>query len=65
MEATIGAIVRDARHYRGLTQKQLAAKLGVTQQSISSIEADRNTPNVYTLIQIGKALGLKLCLSFR
>ena len=65
MEATLGAIVKDARLYRVLTQKQLAAKLGVTQQIISSIEADRNTPNVYTLIQIGKALGLTLCLSYR
>lgn len=60
MSVFIGEIVRDARLYRGLTQKELARELGITQQSISSIESGRNTPNVYTLFQIGKALKLHL-----
>lgn len=60
----IGEIVRDARLSCGLTQKQLAKKMGITQQSISSIEAERNTPNLYTLLLIGKALDMKLTVFY-
>lgn len=60
----IGEIVRNSRLRRGLTQKQLAQKMGITQQSISSIESERNTPNLYTLLLIGEALDMRLTVYY-
>lgn len=61
----IGEIVRDARLSRGLTQKELAERLNVSQQAISSIEAERSAPTVYTLLRIGEALEMRLNVYFR
>jgi transcriptional regulator with XRE-family HTH domain len=65
MKTGIGELVKDARLYRGLTQKELGDRLNVSQQAVSSIEAERSTPNIYTLMLIGDALGLRLNVSYR
>ncbi|HLW96222.1 MAG TPA: helix-turn-helix transcriptional regulator [Solirubrobacteraceae bacterium] len=38
--------VRELRMERGLSQGQLAAELGVSRQTINSIEQDRYTPSL-------------------
>ena len=40
----IGALVRDARRHHGLTQEQLAERVGVTQRSIQGYEAGAVVP---------------------
>ena len=65
MRTGIGKIVRNARQSCGLTQNQLAQRLGVTQQSISSIEAERSTPNLFTLLLIGDALEMRLTVYYK
>lgn len=57
--------MKDVHLYRGLTQKELGERLNVSQQTVSSIEAERTTPNIHTLLLIGKALGLKLALYYK
>jgi transcriptional regulator with XRE-family HTH domain len=57
--------VKDARLYRGLTQKELGERLNLSQQAVSSIEAEHTTPNIYTLMLIGDALGLRLNVCYR
>lgn len=64
MKTGIGDLVKDARLCRGLTQKELAKRLNVTQQAISSIEAERSTPNIYTLLLIGEALNMRLTVFY-
>jgi putative transcriptional regulator len=39
-------LVREQRTERGLSQGQLAAALGVSRQTINSIEQDRYTPSL-------------------
>lgn len=39
-------IVRELRTLRGLSQGQLAAALGVSRQTINSIEQERYTPSL-------------------
>ena len=38
--------VRELRSERGLSQGQLAAEMGVSRQTINSIEQDRYTPSL-------------------
>jgi putative transcriptional regulator len=46
MQATIANRVKDLRTARGWTQEQLAHAVGVSRQSINSIERDRYVPSL-------------------
>jgi putative transcriptional regulator len=46
MEPTVHNRVRELRIARELTQEQLAAAVGVSRQSINSIERDRYVPSL-------------------
>lgn len=46
MEPTVHNRVRELRIARGLTQEQLADAVGVSRQSINSIERDRYVPSL-------------------
>jgi transcriptional regulator with XRE-family HTH domain len=60
-----GALIRDARRYAGLTQAELAAKLGTTQSAVSNWERGIDTPRVDTLGRILKACGFEADLELR
>jgi putative transcriptional regulator len=49
----------DWRHRRGLTQEQLAAVVGVTRQTIISLEAGRYNPSLNLAWAVTKAVGAK------
>lgn len=49
--------IRAARQEAGLTQGQLADKLGIDNSAISYIETGRHTPSVPTLFRIAALLG--------
>ncbi len=53
-----GEQVARARRSKGLTQKQLGAKLGIPQSQISRIERNRDHTTVRTLKRVAKALGV-------
>ena len=57
----------NARLNKGLTQDEIAHKLGTSKSSISRLESLNNTfmPNVGTLIKYAEALGLKLNMGLR
>lgn len=55
-----GSIIRDARKRKGLTQKQLALKVGIQQRTISVIETDPSNTSLKKVVKICKALGLAL-----
>lgn len=53
---TIGSRIKLARKGAGYTQEQLAEKLGVSFQAISSWERDEFIPDTWNLIELAKAL---------
>jgi transcriptional regulator with XRE-family HTH domain len=60
-----GRLIREARRLRGLTQAELARRLGTTQSAVSNWERGRDTPRVDTLARILEACGLEADITFR
>jgi putative transcriptional regulator len=50
--------VRDLRTKRGLAQGQLAEAMGVSRQTINSIENDRYTPSLPLAIALARYFGV-------
>ena len=57
--------VREARERAGITQAELAARIGSTQPAIARLEAGGVTPNLDTLRRIASALSLELVVQLR
>ena len=55
---TTGERIKAARKAAGLTQKQLAKKIGIPYQSIGQWERGERNPKNETLLRIGNALGV-------
>jgi HTH-type transcriptional regulator/antitoxin HipB len=56
----LGAAVRAARHARGLTQGDLAARLGLTRATVASYETGRRAIPAETLLRIARVCGQPL-----
>jgi transcriptional regulator with XRE-family HTH domain len=54
----LGEKIRRARNAQGLTQRQLAAKIGVWPAVLCHWEINKRTPNVDSLIRVAMALGV-------
>jgi HTH-type transcriptional regulator/antitoxin HipB len=57
--------VRQAREHLGITQADLATRIGSTQPAIARLEAGGVTPSFDTLRRIAAALGLELVVELR
>ena len=55
-------LVRDARRAAGLTQAELAARLGVSQSAVAKLEREGANPTVETLDRTLRAAGFRLQL---
>jgi ribosome-binding protein aMBF1 (putative translation factor) len=60
----IARIVIQHRMELGLTQQQLAERMGTSHSAISRIESGQHSTNVDTLRRLAEALGLRLVLGF-
>ena len=60
--AQLGAVLRGFRRQRGLTQAQLAARVGLTQKAISLIETHPQHIGLDRLFAVLGALGVQLAL---
>jgi putative transcriptional regulator len=49
--------VRELRTERGLSQGQLASEMGVSRQTINSIEQDRYTPSLPLALALARFFG--------
>jgi transcriptional regulator with XRE-family HTH domain len=58
--ADTGASIRTARRAAGITQKELARRVGTQPSAISRLESGRNVARLRTLEKIAEALGLTL-----
>ena len=56
---------REARERLGITQAELATRIGSTQPAIARLEAGGITPSFDTLRRIAAALGLELVVELR
>ena len=57
---TTGEIVCRILNHKGITEKQLAEKAGVSLQTIYNIEADRTSPRMDTMLAIMRALDYEI-----
>ena len=57
---TTGEIVCRILNRKGITEKQLAEKAGVSLQTIYHIEADRTSPKMDTMLAIMRALDYEI-----
>ena len=55
----------DARIKKGLTQSELAKRVGTKQSAIARIEAGRINPTIAFLEKISQALGKELIIEFK
>jgi putative transcriptional regulator len=60
MQETILNSVHTLRTERGLTQEELAEKIGVTRQTVISIEKGNYTPSVLLALKIAKVFNVSV-----
>lgn len=58
MRRLVGANVARLRRQRGLTQEELAARAGFSQQYVSGLERGQRNPTIVTVYEIAVALGV-------
>jgi ribosome-binding protein aMBF1 (putative translation factor) len=56
--------IHELREKRGLSQRQLAERLGTTQSAVARLEAGNVSPSLPTLDKVAEALGVELVVSF-
>jgi ribosome-binding protein aMBF1 (putative translation factor) len=61
----LGERVRQARERVGMTQAELASRIGSTQPAVARLEAGGVTPSLDTLRRIAVALDLELIVDLR
>ena len=59
-EKTLGATVTALRKEKGMTQKQLAELLNITDKAVSKWERDLSCPDLQTLPKLAEALGVSV-----
>jgi transcriptional regulator with XRE-family HTH domain len=63
-KGSVGNKLRTVREERGLSQRELAQRAGVSTNAISLIERDENSPSVATLQSLATALNVKMSYFF-
>ncbi|GAB4017104.1 helix-turn-helix domain-containing protein [Spirosoma koreense] len=56
----VGQLIRESRKAKGLTQKELAEKLGVGEPTVTNYESGKQNLTVDTLQKIAVALGVNM-----
>jgi putative transcriptional regulator len=52
--------IRDLRGQTGMTQQDLADRIGVTRQTVNAIEGDKYSPSLETAFRIAEVFGVRL-----
>src|SRR6266581_3694376 len=63
-EFLLASAVIEVRNRAGLTQEELARKMGTTQPVVARLESGRGRPSMRTLERLAKATGSRLLISF-
>jgi putative transcriptional regulator len=60
MEDSLRNMVREMRGQRGITQEELAEKVGVSRQTIISIESGRYNPSIILAYKLASTFRLRI-----
>ena len=60
MKKTLGALIAKTRKEKGMTQLELAEKMGVTDKAVSKWERDLSCPDIQSLPLLAQVLDLSL-----
>jgi transcriptional regulator with XRE-family HTH domain len=63
-EFVLASAVIEVRNRAGLTQQELARKMGTTQPVVARLESGRTRPSLRTLERLAEATGSRLLISF-
>ena len=63
-EFSLASAMIEARTHAGLTQEELARRMGTTQAVIARLESGRVKPSTRTLERIARATGCRLRITF-
>jgi transcriptional regulator with XRE-family HTH domain len=63
-EFVLASAVIEVRNRAGLTQQELARKMGTTQPVVARLESGRTRPSMRTLERLAEATGSRLLISF-
>ena len=58
MQHSIGKMIKELRKNRGLTQEELAEKIGVTAQAISKWENESGMPDLSQIVPLAHVFGV-------
>jgi transcriptional regulator with XRE-family HTH domain len=64
-EFALAKAIIDARNRVGLTQAELARKMGTTQPVLARLEGGRARPSMRTLERLARATGTRLLIRFK
>lgn len=64
LKKMIGVRIAETRARKGMTQEQLAGKMGISSKYLSSIERGKENPTLDTLINLAQSLGIELAEIF-
>ena len=60
MKKTLGTMIAELRKQHGMTQLELAEKMGVTDKAVSKWERDLSCPDINSLPNLAEILGLSV-----
>lgn len=60
MKKTLGTIIAELRKQNGMTQLELAEKMGVTDKAVSKWERDLSCPDIKSLPNLAEVLGVSV-----
>ena len=60
MKKTLGAMIAELRKQHGMTQLELAEKMGVTDKAVSKWERDLSCPDINSLPNLAEILGVSV-----
>jgi len=60
MKKTLGSMIAELRKQRGMTQLDLAEKMGVTDKAVSKWERDLSCPDINSLPHLAEILGVSV-----
>ena len=60
MKKTLGTMIAELRKQHGMTQLELAEKMGVTDKAVSKWERDLSCPDINSLPNLAEILGVSV-----
>lgn len=60
MKKTLGTIIQELRKAQGMTQLELAEKMGITDKAVSKWERDLSCPDINSLSNLASLLGVSV-----